>query len=67
MSCQLTGCSLVEALEAATLHPAELLGISDNKGTLDFNSDADLVILDPKSLEVISTWIAGECVYNRGK
>lgn len=35
-----TGCSVEEALEAASLHPAQLLGISDKKGNLDYGSDA---------------------------
>ncbi|XP_074138904.1 N-acetylglucosamine-6-phosphate deacetylase isoform X3 [Sminthopsis crassicaudata] len=35
------GCSVEMALEAATLHPAQLLGIEKQKGTLDFGSDAD--------------------------
>jgi len=30
-----TGCSLVEALEAASLHPAQALGIENRKGTLE--------------------------------
>lgn len=59
-----TNCSSVFALEAASLHPAKCLGISDKKGTLDFGTDADFVFLDDK-LNVLSTWIAGECVYNR--
>uniref|UniRef100_A0A667XC54 N-acetylglucosamine-6-phosphate deacetylase n=1 Tax=Myripristis murdjan TaxID=586833 RepID=A0A667XC54_9TELE len=41
-----SGCSVEEALEAASLHPAQLLGISNRKGKLDFGSDADLVFLD---------------------
>ncbi|KAK6632113.1 hypothetical protein RUM44_007143 [Polyplax serrata] len=57
-----TGCSVVEALEAATLHPALALNIADKKGTLNFGSDADFLFLTPE-LDVISTWIAGECVY----
>lgn len=60
-----TGCTIVEALEAATLHPALLLNIDDRKGTLDFGTDADFVILHPDNLEVQSTWIAGECVYEK--
>lgn len=35
-----TGCSVEEALEAASLHPAQLLGISHRKGTLDYGADA---------------------------
>lgn len=50
------------ALEAASLHPAQVLGIEKKKGTLDFGADADFVILNDK-LEVQSTWIAGECVF----
>jgi len=56
-------CSVVEALEAASLHPARAMGIQDRKGTLNFGSDADFVILTPGDLSVRSTWIAGECVY----
>lgn len=59
-------CSLVEALEAASLHPAEALKIADRKGTLNFGADADFLLLTPE-LDLISTWIAGECVYQSGK
>ncbi|XP_012280038.1 N-acetylglucosamine-6-phosphate deacetylase [Orussus abietinus] len=57
-----TGCSTVEALEAATLHPARALGIEADKGNLNFGAEADFVLLN-ENLEVISTWIAGQCVY----
>ena len=43
---EMTGCSTVQALEAATLHPAELLGITHRKGTLTLGADADLIFLD---------------------
>ena len=59
-------CSLVEALEAASLHPARVLKIEERKGDLNFGSDADFVILrfcQPK-LTIKSTWIAGKCVFN---
>jgi len=55
-------CSQVEALEAATLHPAQLLGIEKSKGTLDFGSDADFVLLDSQ-LNVHATYIAGKLVW----
>lgn len=45
-----TNCSTVYALEAATLTPALAIGISDRKGTLNFNTDADLVLLNPESV-----------------
>ena len=60
----LAGCSVIEALEAATLHPAQVLGIEDTKGTLEFGADADFILVDKETLELSSTWIAGECVFN---
>ncbi|CAG8594297.1 13721_t:CDS:2 [Ambispora leptoticha] len=56
-----TGCSIVQAIEAATLHPAQLLGIQHRKGTLNIGADADLVFLDD-DLNVIECFIAGEQV-----
>ncbi|KAL6268116.1 hypothetical protein P5V15_001207 [Pogonomyrmex californicus] len=58
------GCTTVEALEAATLHPARTLGIDSHKGVLNFGADADFILLDEK-LELLSTWISGECVYRK--
>ena len=58
---QVTGCSTVEAVECATLHPAQVLGIQSQKGTLDFGSDADFNILDPE-LNVLATFISGTLV-----
>lgn len=59
-----TECSVVYALEAASLHPAKCLKIDGQKGTLQFGADADFVILSD-DLTVRSTWIAGECVYEK--
>ncbi|XP_065058864.1 N-acetylglucosamine-6-phosphate deacetylase-like [Rhopilema esculentum] len=56
------GCSTVEALEAATLHPAQLLGIENKKGTLEFYSDADFVIIDDE-FNIHATFISGQPVY----
>lgn len=53
---------MVEALEAATLHPARALEIESEKGVLEFGADADFVMLD-ENIRVLSTWIAGNCVY----
>ncbi|XP_058460842.1 N-acetylglucosamine-6-phosphate deacetylase [Malaya genurostris] len=57
-----TNCSIEYALEAASLHPALCLGIEKHKGTLEYGADADFVILND-SLNVLSTWIAGDCVF----
>lgn len=61
---EFTGCSVVEALEAASLHPAMALGIHEQKGTLEVGSDADFVIINSKDLSIISTWIEGKCVFD---
>ena len=41
-----TNCSISQALRCASEHPAKLLGIFPQKGSLDYGADADLVILD---------------------
>lgn len=55
----------MEALEAASLHPAQAIGLSQVKGSLDYGADADFVLLSD-DLHVDSTWIAGRCVYKAG-
>ncbi|XP_060116524.1 N-acetylglucosamine-6-phosphate deacetylase [Heteronotia binoei] len=59
-----TGCSAETALEAASLHPAQMLGIEARKGTLDYDSDADFVLLDDR-LHVRATYIAGQQVWRQ--
>ncbi|XP_038006864.1 N-acetylglucosamine-6-phosphate deacetylase [Motacilla alba alba] len=59
-----TGCSVETALEAASLHPAQLLGIEHKKGTLHYDSDADFLMLND-SLYVQATYIAGEEVWRQ--
>ena len=44
------------------MHPAQVLGIEDIKGTLNYQSDADLVFLDD-DLNVHATFIAGKPVW----
>lgn len=44
------------------MHPAQVVGIEHRKGTLDYESDADLVFLDD-DLNVHATFIAGEPVW----
>ncbi|OZJ02931.1 hypothetical protein BZG36_04122 [Bifiguratus adelaidae] len=59
-----TKCTLVEAIEAATLHPAQLLGIVDRKGSLNVGRDADLVFIDdsngPDQFVVERVFVGGE-------
>jgi N-acetylglucosamine-6-phosphate deacetylase len=62
-----TGCSLAEALAAATSTPAALLGDHD-RGTLDVGTRGDLVLLDhdvaTASVRVVATVVAGEVVHD---
>ena len=37
--------------------------IEKSKGTLEYDTDADFIMLRPQDLTVLSTWIAGQCVY----
>lgn len=57
------GISRAEALDSVTCHPADALKIGDQKGRLEPGYDADFVILSYESMEVLSTWIAGEIVH----
>ena len=57
-------CTLVEALEAASLHPAQALKIERKKGTLNIGTDADFIMLDSVRVQLVSTWIAGNMVYS---
>ncbi|CAL8275179.1 unnamed protein product [Lota lota] len=59
-----SGCSVPEALEAASLHPAQLLGISHQKGSLQYGSDADLVLMDDQ-LVLEATFISGVEVWRK--
>lgn len=40
--CVCVGCTVEAALEAASLHPAQMLGVSDRKGTLEYGTDAGM-------------------------
>nr|XP_023413265.1 N-acetylglucosamine-6-phosphate deacetylase isoform X6 [Loxodonta africana] len=52
---QTTGCSVESALESASLHPAQLLGLEKHKGTLDFGADADSPV-QPPTLVWLPAW-----------
>jgi N-acetylglucosamine-6-phosphate deacetylase len=56
---QVTRCSPIEALEAASTKPAQLLGLEGIKGTLEIGADADFIFLD-RDLNVVKTYIRGK-------
>ncbi len=59
-----TGCTFAEAVDAATLVPARVLGLEDRKGSVAVGKDADLVLLDADH-SVWATVVEGEVVYRR--
>ncbi|XP_018014837.1 N-acetylglucosamine-6-phosphate deacetylase isoform X2 [Hyalella azteca] len=64
------GVSLEEGVRAATEHPARLLGLATTKGSLVAGADADFVMLGDDgdtlgNVDVMRTFIAGQCVYER--
>ena len=60
-----------DALEALTIKPAKLLGISDRVGSLEEGKDADIIILDGNPLDyrtyVDYTIINGKVLYDKSQ
>ncbi|MDW9682363.1 N-acetylglucosamine-6-phosphate deacetylase [Sinorhizobium meliloti] len=52
------GLSIAEAIRMATAHPADAMGIANQKGRLIAGADADFLLLTPE-LQLQSTWIGG--------
>lgn len=56
-----------QALRAVTIHPAEVLGVSDRVGSLEPNKDADVVLWSGDPLDTrnrpLATWVSGRQVY----
>jgi len=50
---------LTQALSLATASPAAFLGIDDRLGHLAPGYRADIVALDPETIRVFATWVAG--------
>jgi len=59
------GCSLVEAVEAATLKPAQVLGIDNKKGSLEVGHDADFLVVDDE-LNIRACIISGQICWTTG-
>lgn len=55
---------LIQAVKLLTKNPAGVIGMGDRKGLLKAGYDADFLILD-NDLEVIQTWINGNCFFKR--
>ena len=65
------GMSEKQALEAITIRPAEMLGISHRVGSIEEGKDADIIILDGNPFDyntyVEFTIINGKVLYNKSK
>jgi len=61
------GLSPMEALEAATLRPAEFFGLSGEMGTIEEGRLADLVLLSGNPMEDITNTRTVEAVVSRGQ
>jgi N-acetylglucosamine-6-phosphate deacetylase len=53
------GVPLTEAIRFASVNPAEFLGVADKLGRLAPGRRADMVAIDPETIEVHRTWVAG--------
>jgi N-acetylglucosamine-6-phosphate deacetylase len=51
--------SLEDALRFASRNPAEFFGVGHKLGRLAPNYRADMVALDPQTLSIYATWVAG--------
>ncbi|OUQ88122.1 N-acetylglucosamine-6-phosphate deacetylase [Brevibacillus brevis] len=62
----LSGVSLPDAVEMASLTPASILGFGERKGRLAAGYDADITVLNTQ-FDVTMTFIAGKEVYHQSK
>lgn len=60
-----TGIPLHEAINAATLHAANAIGVADKKGSLETGKDADIVLMD-NDFVVHKTIVRGTIKYTKG-
>lgn len=61
------GLTPLEAIESATIRPAEFFSLQDEMGTIEVGRKADLVLLEHDPLENISNTRAIAAVVSRGK
>jgi N-acetylglucosamine-6-phosphate deacetylase len=51
---------LEDALRFASRNPAEFIGVGDRLGKLGPGYRADMVAIDPQTISVLATWVAGK-------
>ena len=62
-----SGLSPFEALQTATILPAEMMGVDDRLGTISLNKDADLIILEKNPIEDIKNLSSIFGVFTKGR
>ncbi|MBR3683220.1 MAG: N-acetylglucosamine-6-phosphate deacetylase [Tidjanibacter sp.] len=60
---QLTELPLEEIVKSATEVPARIMGVSENKGSVEVGKDADVVIFD-ENVNICTTIVEGRIVYD---
>ena len=58
------GVTMAQAVRAASLSPAESIGVADEKGSLSPGKDADITLLDG-GCQVLKTIVRGVCKYSK--
>ncbi len=58
---EFTGRPLVEIIDLLTKNPARMLGIYEERGSLELNKLADLVIMD-EDYEIVDTFVRGQLI-----
>jgi N-acetylglucosamine-6-phosphate deacetylase len=59
-----TDCDLHEIIHMASLNPAKLLGIENQKGSIGVGKDADIIIFN-EDFEVLTTIVEGQLCFRR--
>lgn len=62
---RMCNCGIAEAIETATLHPAQLLGIEKEYGNFVPGAHADINVLD-NEMNVLATYIDGQLAATGG-
>ena len=54
------GIPLTQAIQAATINPAQSIGVDQEMGSIETGKLANLVVLNPDNLAVVKVWIKGK-------
>jgi N-acetylglucosamine-6-phosphate deacetylase len=65
---QVTGCSLAEAVQMASLNPARLYGLND-RGSIAPGKRADMIVftMENNTMKILRTYVKGKMVFDAGE